>query len=130
MPSQAELPSGPVRDFVAALFNLYKQAHRPTLREISDAISRNGALRGTASTETIRRMLRGTTVPAHWPAVDAVLTVLCEMAELNPDYERFYEEDSSTLREDLEQAWHKALDDPDGRYSQTAPDPWSDSAPF
>jgi hypothetical protein len=116
MPSEAELPKGTVRDFVAVLFELYREAHRPTLRKISDAIRRRDDLSGTASTETIRRMLRGDTVPAHWEAVDAVLMVFCEMAGSNPDFERNYEDYSSSRRQDLETAWHQALDHPDRRY--------------
>ena len=62
MPSEADLPPGAVRDFVHLLFYFYRQAHRPKLREISDLIKKSD-LPGTASTETIRRMLPGTTFP-------------------------------------------------------------------
>jgi hypothetical protein len=130
MPSEAELPKGPVRDFVNELFLLYRMARRPTLREISSAISQRDDLPGTASTETIRRMLRGSTVPAHWPTVDAVLIVLCEMAGTDPDQEFRSADGSSSWREDVLQAWHEALDNPDGRYVQPAPDPWSEDPPF
>lgn len=65
---------------------------------------------------------------AHWPTVEAVLIILCEMAGTDPD--KVYRGDNghSCWREDVEQVWHKALDNPDGRYAQ--PDPWSDSPPF
>jgi hypothetical protein len=35
-----------------------------------------------------------------------------------------YKEYESSRREDLENAWHRALDDPDWQYGQSAPDPW------
>ena len=47
------------------LFYLYKEADRRPLRKISGTAGRLD-LRGTASTETIRRMLHGTTVPPSW----------------------------------------------------------------
>lgn len=134
MPSEAELPRGPVRDFVAVLFRLYREARRPPLREISGTIQRRDDLRGTASTETIRRMLRGATVPPHWDTIEAVLIGLCDMAgtdpnALRPGGERD-EYDLPTRREELEEAWHRALDEPAGRYPVQANDPWANDPPF
>lgn len=126
MPSEAELPKGPRRDFVAGLFELYRAARRPTLQEISSAISR-AEVPGTASTETVRRMLHGTAVPRHWAAVDAVLVVLCEMSGRDPDGQYGGE---PSWRETLEGAWHRALDKPDGQQPAWAQDPWSDEPPF
>jgi hypothetical protein len=62
MPSTHVLPKGPRRDFVEELFEHYRAAKRPTLREISERI-RDDELAGTASRETIRRMLLGEVVP-------------------------------------------------------------------
>jgi hypothetical protein len=59
MPTEDEVRSGVLEDFMTVMFHLYKSAHRPTLRAISKAIEDNGELAGTASPETIRRMLRG-----------------------------------------------------------------------
>ncbi len=130
IPSEADLPRGTVRDFVEVLFKLYKEAHRPTLRQISQEIERSD-LHATASPETIRRMLRGTTVPRQWPMVEAVLVALCNIARTEP-YESFsgYRDDS-TRREELEDKWHQALDNPGLRYLQpaqtggAADDPWA-----
>jgi hypothetical protein len=44
----------------------YREAGRPTLREIGDVIAGRDDLAGTASKETIRRMLQGISVPAQW----------------------------------------------------------------
>jgi hypothetical protein len=118
MPSKAELPEGPVRDFVTQLFALYREAHRPPLREISQEASRSDC-RGTASPETIRRMLRGVTISTHWPAVEAVLIALCNLAGTSPD-QPMYRNDYGTRREELESAWHRALDAPDERPRQPA----------
>lgn len=87
MPSETELPPGPLRDFVELLWYFFRLAMRPTLREISLQIKGDTDLRGTASTETIRRMLRGATVPAHWETVEAVAAALGQMARINLDGE-------------------------------------------
>jgi hypothetical protein len=123
IPSEADLPTGTVRDFVELLFNFYRSARRPTLREISDRI-RKSELPGTASTETIRRMLHGTTVPAHWETVEAVLEVLCDVAGTNPDGEFYWESGEGTRRWYLERAWHRALDEPDRYYGYTSEPPF------
>jgi len=144
MPSEKDLPRGPVRDFVEVLFWLFNEAHRPTLREISREIERSN-LRATASPETIRRMLQGRTLP-RWPILEAVFIALCNIADVEPN-EYFDRDDDSTRREILEFRWHEALDSPNGRDRQpartggfAADDPWgtagsdgdnlSDEAPF
>jgi len=129
MPTEAELPRGPHRDFTEQLFSLYKEARRPGLREISSAIPDDAP--GTASVETIRRMLRGLNVPVHWQTVDAVITALCELARVDPDADiggRFG--DTITRRQLVEQAWHEALDNPGGHkpapvMRTRADDPWA-----
>lgn len=136
MPSQSELPPGAVRTFVIELFELYREARRPTLRQVSEAVRRNESLTGTASPETIRRMLQGLTVPAHWATVEAVLITLCDLAGVDPDrtYTSFSHGETSR-RKDLERAWHQALDEPDdrrrpipGATSVAEPDPWATDA--
>jgi hypothetical protein len=104
MPTESELPPGPMRDFVGLLFDLYRQALRPTLRQISQEVSRSD-VRGTASPEMIRRMLRGITVPSQWSTVEAVVTALCNMAEADPDLYFYWG--------NLQRAWNKILDDSD-----------------
>ncbi|MBV9382046.1 MAG: hypothetical protein JOY82_07720 [Streptosporangiaceae bacterium] len=125
MPGEAELPPGTVRDFVGLLFFFYRQAHRPTLREISDWIEKSG-LPGTASTETIRKMLRGMTVPAHWETVRAVLEALSGLAGTGADSRLIYEDADGTRSSHLERLWHRALDEPDALYRQAEHDPWAD----
>jgi hypothetical protein len=139
MPDEGELPDGAVREFVELLFYFYRQARRPTLREISDRIQRS-QLPGTASTETIRRMLRGKTVPANWTTVEAVLVVLSELAGRTADTTLRYNGEKLTRREHLDHLWQNALDNPiplyvqreHGRY-QPQPeldhDPWEDDGP-
>lgn len=146
MPSEKALPPGSVRDFVELLFRLYRMAHRPALRTISEAIRRSDHLKGTASTETIRRMLRGTTVPANWSTVEAVYLTLCELAGWDSStVVEFYGRQAS-VQSHIEKAWHEALDSPDERYDLDIPnepheqpatfsptpadDPWADEPPF
>ena len=69
IPSKEELRPGARRSFVDELFERYRDAHRPSLRQISDATKGLGPGSVHVSPETIRRMLNGTTVPGHWPIV-------------------------------------------------------------
>ena len=143
MPSEADLPPGTVRDLVELMFYFYRVARRPTLRKISDTI-RNGDYHGTASPETIRRMLHGTTVPA-WPTVEAVFEVLCDLGTVDPNGRLTWDDDVATRRVHLERCWHRVMDEPHKLYGQPAPagvpagDPWvteaggddfSDEPPF
>jgi S-DNA-T family DNA segregation ATPase FtsK/SpoIIIE len=80
LPSEAELPEGPRRALVVALHHLYKGAMRPSLRGLAVLISEDENLSGTASHETIRRLLRGETLP-EWPQVQAVAAALHQLAE-------------------------------------------------
>jgi hypothetical protein len=125
MPTSSEVPSREVRSFVEVLFNLYRQARRPPLRRISAEVERSDA-HGTASPETIRRVLRGITVPSNWETVEAVLFGLCRIIGLSPD-DQYDEEAEWTLKEILEARWNEALDHPHGNPSR---DPWSDEPPF
>lgn len=133
MPSQSELPRGARRDFTEQLFSLYKEARRPGLREISAAVPDDCP--GTASTETIRRMLRGKTVPAHWQTVDAVFSALCLLAKVDPDEDigDGFRGETVTRRELVEAAWHWALDEParEPTPAESVDDPWAtDEPPF
>jgi len=135
VPSGSELPDGSVRDFVTVMFHLYKQAHRPTLRQISDAIARNEDLAATASPETIRRMLRGAAVPQRWEIVEAVMVTLCDLGHVVPGDKLIFAEERLSIRSHVERLWHRALDyphapsvqapAPDAPAAQVA-DPWAD----
>jgi hypothetical protein len=90
MPTHAELPEGPWREFVEALFRYYHSADRPDLRTIETAVENldEDQRIGTASRETIRQMLRGRTVPRQWGTAATVLSALCALAGTDPnDYE-------------------------------------------
>jgi hypothetical protein len=131
MPREADLPRGPVRDFVHILVWLYQKAHCPALREISDEIRKRSDLRGTASTETIRRMLNGTTVPRRWQIVEAVYLVLCGLAQRNPGDHIKIDERYMSIERHIEVAWQNALINPHLRYPDPEPepaplDPWAE----
>jgi hypothetical protein len=114
MPTHAELPKGPRREFVEELRRYYRAAGRPPLRKISRAIEGRAELKEvTASQETVRRMLRGRTLPTDWDRVFAVFFVLCEMGNINPEDERW--EDSYNGSESnadyLKRLWDTALEE-------------------
>ncbi len=129
MPTTDELPDGPRRRFAGELFELFRAANRPTLRVISKAAERED-LPGTASRETIRRMLQGTIVP-RWKTVETVFLVLCELAGQDPDAGRWemqnFDDPPPSYRQALKDAWNDAVDDlPGPPRREPAPDPWAD----
>ncbi len=117
MPTEAELPKGPWRDFVEALFIYYRAADRPDLRAIQAAVETlNEDMRpGTASRETIRQMLRGRTVARQWGTVATVLCALCALARIDPNAHAdgvggFFSDDSHLNA--FKKLWHNASDVP------------------
>jgi hypothetical protein len=114
MPPKSELPGGPHRDFVEELRRYYRAADRPSLRQVSRAIEGRPDLKEvTASQETVRRMLRGMVLPTDWDRVYAVLFVLCEMGNIDPEAERWEEpgyNESETNSEYLKRLWDNALE--------------------
>jgi hypothetical protein len=114
MPSKSELPDGPRRDFVVELRRYWRAAGRPALRKISRAIEGREDLKEvTASQETIRRMLRGMVLPTEQDRVYAVFRVLCEMADVDPDAERWDDNynGSETNWQFLQRLWDTALEE-------------------
>ncbi|MEU7947376.1 hypothetical protein AB0C50_22085 [Micromonospora taraxaci] len=66
MPSPDVVPERTKRrGFLEEMFLLYRAAGSPALREIEEWIRQNDELKGTASAETIRRILHG-----HVPRAD------------------------------------------------------------
>ena len=118
MPNETELPAGSVRDFVQVLFTLYRAAHRPTLEAMSKHI-RDGGYTATASKETLRKMLRGTTISAQLAdQVARIILALCELAGREPDDRITLELADGTIMDAspmylAETLWHEALDAPD-----------------
>jgi hypothetical protein len=149
MPPKTQLPEGPHRAFVEELFSHYREAGRPPLRTISDWIKSNRDVRdlsGTASTETIRRVLTGLTVPRIWPTVETILEALCAIAGRDPNEDRWeYNNDSESFRAAVKRHWNAMLDDyekdeemptlpprrqpPPPRQPSNFDDPWATAAP-
>ena len=116
------------RDVLAAAADQRHQAvDEYDRRDVSEAIRRNDHLQGTASPETIRRMLLGITVPVRWATVEAVYLTLCDLAGEDPYQQRHWDGDYGSIRSFVENAWHSALDNPDRRSRQPAR---TDSAEF
>jgi hypothetical protein len=116
MPSKEELPDGPRRAFVVELRRYYRVA-RPSLREISKAVDDHEddrVKKVTASAETVRRMITGKVLPERG-RLYAVFRVLCDMAEIDPNAERWeddgYSRESESNWEYLRRLWDTALED-------------------
>jgi hypothetical protein len=141
IPPKSELPEGPHRDFVEELRRYYRDAGRPPLRQISRAIEGRADLKEvTASQETVRRMLRGMALPADWDRVYAVFFVLCEMAGIDPEADRWEEPgygESESKTGYLRRLWDEALEAPPPVPRPAVPrqasrgyeDPWASAPP-
>ena len=116
------------------LFAYYREAGRPTLRAIAQWIRGHGedrALRGTASTETIRRIMHGDLVPRNWPVVETLLEALCDLAGRSSDEQRWEDDGdgwrsrdepaSWTFKDELKKRWNAALDQQQGEDSEELP---------
>ena len=137
-PTEEQLPPGARRDFVMGVFDLYREARRPTLREIVAKIEEiQEELPGTASQETVRRTLEGTSVPRRWPTAEALITALAQLAGVDldavtrPDLRLQY----VSRRQELYGLWDRAVDETpltvaqQSRDSHNAGDGDSEAAP-
>lgn len=77
MPDEERLPSGPRRELVVALHDLYALAGKPPARTISTLIRERDDLPGTLSHEGVSAMLRGAGTP-RWPNLESLVRVLVE----------------------------------------------------
>jgi hypothetical protein len=119
MPTKTQVREGPHRAFVEELFMYYREAGRPPLRTISDWIKNNADakdLTGTASTETIRRVLTGITIPRNWPTVETILEALCSIAGRSPNEDRWDDNgyrnyEPWPIRAEVKKLWNAMLDD-------------------
>jgi hypothetical protein len=124
------------REFVEEMFRLYRAAGSPALREIEEWIRANDNLKGTASTETIRRILRGH-VPPRWHTVEAIALAFYAMSNMEPGEERYPDNmgDPFTNMDATRQAWAEAIEeDPDAprppaRQATNLDDPWATAKP-
>lgn len=84
LPSQEELPAGAHRRFAETLYRLWSEAGMPAATKVSERIQKSD-LEGSASKETVRRMLTGKVVPQEWANAEAVFVTLSQMAGTDPD---------------------------------------------
>lgn len=111
MPSEGELPPGSHRKFLTEVFQMYRAAGRPPLRDIVAQANRMN-LNGSASQETIRRMLKGLVIPQRWETAYAVYAPLCVLADINPD-DLYWDDEGDyevTHKDLLKRLWSAAFD--------------------
>jgi len=125
------------REFVEEMFRLYRAAGSPPLREIEEWIRAHDDLKGTASTETIRRILRGH-VPPRWHTVEAIALAFYAASDMDPGEERYPDNmgDPFTNMDATRRAWAEAIEeDPDApgpharRQATNFDDPWATAKP-
>ncbi|GIF19085.1 tetratricopeptide (TPR) repeat protein [Actinoplanes tereljensis] len=83
LPSAERLPTGPRRDLVAAMHDLYDRAGQPATRDVARRTQRNTGYE-SVSHETVGAMLRGSAIPA-WSKVQAMAVALAAMGVANVD---------------------------------------------
>jgi hypothetical protein len=66
------------------VYRLWAEAGMPAAEKVSQSIA-EAPLAGSASKETVRKMLTGKTVPQTWENAEAVFVVLSQMAGIDPD---------------------------------------------
>jgi hypothetical protein len=114
LPDQQQLPPGAWRTFTEELFFLYREAGRPTLREIAEAVNKIDERAGTASHETLRKALLGIAVPRRWWTVEAMVLGLCKLAQIDPNssrYEDAWDDGDPSYLEAIKNAWNLAIDE-------------------
>ena len=104
-----DLPDGPRRLLVAAVFGYYRLAGCPSLREIDEWIRAHPRLPAAPSRETVRRLLAGISVPLRWEGVETVFLVLCARAGCDPDGPDSGEDGGPTRRAALARLWQEAV---------------------
>jgi hypothetical protein len=134
MPSTDVVPERTKRrEFVEEMFRLYRAAGSPPLREIEEWIRGNDELKGSASTETIRRILRGH-VPPRWHTVEAIALAFYTMSDMEPG-ERYPDSmgDPFTNLDATRRTWAEAIEEdpnaPDPR-TRRATNNFDDEPPF
>lgn len=126
MPSEEELPPGPLREFVDELHIHFRNAGRPSPAQIATRSEWFEDGEGVkVSRETVRRLLKGETT-SSWPTVRAVHQALCELADQDHTQLRFpseYSSDIRTFREYIRDLWNDAVE------GETANPPSTNSNP-
>ncbi|CAM5659286.1 hypothetical protein SAVIM40S_00922 [Streptomyces avidinii] len=79
LPPESEVPSGPHRNLLTALHDLYRLAGFPSTRAISAAITRSEFARDSMSHQTVANILAGRRVP-RWLKVEALVDALLTLA--------------------------------------------------
>ena len=94
-------------------------------------------MKGTASTETVRRILRGH-VPPRWHTVEAIALAFFSKSDLEPGQERWTDNMNEPISnmDALRQVWAEAIEEdpaaPDPRTRRAGnnfDDPWATAAP-
>lgn len=126
MPSEQELPPGPLREFVDELHVHFRNAGRPSPAQIATRSAWFEDGEGVkVSRETVRRLLKGETT-SSWVTVRAVHQTLCELADQDHTQLRFpseYSSDTRTLREYIRDLWNDAVEGEPANPTTSEPTP-------
>jgi len=79
------MPAGPLADLKALVYELYLAAGAPTLDDIACWIAADDRLAGAPERDTVRRIIKDTSLPPSQADVVAVVAVLARAARWDPD---------------------------------------------
>jgi hypothetical protein len=81
-----DLPGGPRRNLTAALYKLYIQAGKPSLKVIAEKSRQSNDLIDAVDTKTVSGLIKGTIENPKWAKVQALVWVLVDLGESQRDY--------------------------------------------
>lgn len=85
MPTEEQLPPGPLRELISGLHRLYMDAGAPSSRQVSAAIGEDPGARGRPSHETVSAILRRPGQVPRWENVQSIVRTLASWSHRRPD---------------------------------------------
>ncbi|MFE2011338.1 hypothetical protein [Streptomyces sp. NPDC059491] len=95
MPTEEQLPPGPLRELISALYRLYMDAGAPSSRQVSAAIAEDSGARGAPSHETVSAALRRPGQVPRWENVQSIVRTLASWShrrlDIDAEVSRFHQ---------------------------------------
>ncbi|MFF8513380.1 hypothetical protein ACF064_35570 [Streptomyces sp. NPDC015492] len=85
MPTEEQLPPGPLRELISGLHRLHVDAGAPSSRQVSAAIEKDDDARGKPSHETVSAILRRPGQVPRWENVQSIVRTLASWSHRRPD---------------------------------------------
>ncbi|WP_329295446.1 hypothetical protein [Streptomyces sp. NBC_01455] len=99
LPSEDDLPPGPVRDLTIRIHSVYDEANWPSMQKIVDAMEQVDAP-GTSSRQYVYNILKGLPRRPSWPIIESIVRALASKTRRQVDID--------TLVAEVEKLWRLA----------------------